>query len=487
MAITTLPAVGQGEALGPTKSNRRTVSNAARQVSADEWNALATWVQEAAQAVGLSDGSTNGSLIATSRSLRAPATIAAFGDSLSDLSYDLVAGTPNRHVYQGIAYLTWANVFLGQRLRFDSSLNFGVSGDASEDALARIDDVLEAAPDVCVVEVGSNDVEADVSPADTIAALESIYEQLIAAGILVVTFPILPRQWGGTAPEQATKTARAMRINRWIRRYALEHQGIVLADPVSELADPASSISAMRSEMTFDGTHPTVLGAMVIGRHVANAIATITSPMAPLLPSHAADVYDADENPEGNLLANGMLTGTGGSKAGEVTGDVADGCSLVRFAGSYGAGSVVASKVTRTDVPGDWQVITASGMTGGADPIYAFTQEIAGSAGDYDVGDVVELACEIEVEGASGLEGVLLVLYEYSGAGAQVTAAEAGALGTETEAEWSGIMRTPPITLSAALGASSKLSANVAFQMTGTGSAGAVIRVGRVDLRKVIS
>jgi hypothetical protein len=238
--------------------------------------------------------------------------------------------------------------------------------------------------------------------------------------------------------------------------------------------------------MTFDGTHPTVLGAMVIGRHVANALSTITSPMAPLLPSHEADVYDAAENPEGNLLTNGMMTGTGGSVAGEVTGDVADDWTLVRFAGTYSAGTVVASKTTRTDVAGDWQVITVSGMTGGTDPIYVLTVDVPGSSGDYDVGDVVELECEIEVEGADGLEGVLLVLYEYNGAGSQVTAAEAGAVGTETEAAWSGIMRTPPITLSAALGASSKLSANVAFQMTGTGSAEAIIRVGRVDLRKVI-
>jgi hypothetical protein len=53
MPITSLPIVGEGEALGPTKSDRRAVTSTSTQVAASEWNASAVAVAAVTEEVGL--------------------------------------------------------------------------------------------------------------------------------------------------------------------------------------------------------------------------------------------------------------------------------------------------------------------------------------------------------------------------------------------------------------------------------------------------
>jgi hypothetical protein len=62
MGLASLPAVGEGEELGPVKSNRRAVNDSTKQSIATEWNALAARVVEYGEVIGLEDGSTPGSL-----------------------------------------------------------------------------------------------------------------------------------------------------------------------------------------------------------------------------------------------------------------------------------------------------------------------------------------------------------------------------------------------------------------------------------------
>ena len=65
MGLSTLPAVGTGEALGPTKRNRALQTpDLARDIDADEWNAAAVALEGVCAEVGLSNGTTPGSLVA---------------------------------------------------------------------------------------------------------------------------------------------------------------------------------------------------------------------------------------------------------------------------------------------------------------------------------------------------------------------------------------------------------------------------------------
>jgi hypothetical protein len=62
MAILTIPEVGEGEALGPTKSNVRAVTSTAGQVAASEWNASAVGLAAVVAEVGLTTAPAAGSI-----------------------------------------------------------------------------------------------------------------------------------------------------------------------------------------------------------------------------------------------------------------------------------------------------------------------------------------------------------------------------------------------------------------------------------------
>jgi lysophospholipase L1-like esterase len=435
-----------------------------------------------------------GAVESTQRKRRAYATIACLGDSLfSTSSYSSTVGSTTTYYHDGVCPLTWANVFLGQRLHFGLSLNFGVAGETAAEVAARVGSVIAAAPDVCVVNGGGNDAIQKLSSDVTIAALRSAYEALIAAGILVVALPIFPQGaswWAAmTEGEATTQRLRINRVNRWIRQYCRETAGIVMADPNGALVDVTDADSVgVEAMFASDGLHLSVKGAMHIGDLIADALSVVVAPGASRLPEHNIDMYDAAENPEGNLLENGMMLGTGGTAANEVTGDVATNWTARHVFGTFGAGTIVASKEARTDgVGGDWQVLTFTNLTGGTDLVYALRQEVAGSSGYYAQGDTVEAECEIAVSGADYVESVALIVREYNGAGTAVTVAKAGEATNDryTAAAWSGIYRTPAITLTAAIGASSALQLDVSITVAGDLGADAVVKVGRVDLRKV--
>jgi lysophospholipase L1-like esterase len=434
-----------------------------------------------------------GAIESTQRKRRAYATIACLGDSLlSTSSFSSTVGSTTTHYHDGVSPITWANVFLGQRLHFDSSLNFGVSGETAAEIAARVGSVVTTAPDVCVVNGGGNDAIQQISAVTTITALESIYEQLIAAGILVVALPIFPQgaSWWAemTEGEATTQRLRVNRINRWIRRFCRETPGIVMVDPNGALVDVTDADSVgVEAMFASDGLHLSAKGAMHIGDLIADALSVVVAPGASRLPEHNIDMYDATENPEGNLLANGTMLGTGGTAANEVTGDVASDWTARHVFGTYGAGTIVASKEARTDVGGDWQVLTFTNLTGGTDIVYALRQEVSGASGYYAPGDTVEAEAEIAVSGAEYVESVALIVREYNGAGTAVTVAKAGEATNDryTAAAWSGIYRTPAITLTAAIGASSALQLDVSITVAGDLGADAVVKVGRVDLRKV--
>lgn len=425
---------------------------------------------------------------------RAPAKVAILGDSNTAAAVytDLSTGASKPRIsYQGDGYATWMNVYLGQRLQFLPELNFGVFGDTSEMMLARVPDVLQANPDVVVVMGGTNDREQLWSAQRTMTALGSIYDRLLTAGVLVIAIPIIPRSiWGAlTAPQITEQRLNQYRVNRWIRQRCIDLPGLVLADPAYALTDPASATAdPLSGYFNADGLHTDIRAAQTIGRAVADAIGPLVAPNQTSLPSHNLDAYHATLNPTGNLLSNGGMRGTGGSVSAPATGQVADSWALFRALGSAG-GTVAASKQARTDAPGDWQVLTFTGLTGGAQEVWSLRHVVFGSGGSYAAGDVIEAECEIEVSGAASLNGAMLRIREWTGSGHE---ADAYSPNTTTQtsytlSSWSGIIRTPPITIEQAVGASSQLQAYIDVWLNGAAGAAATVKIGRVDVRKVIA
>jgi len=65
-------------------------------------------------------------------------------------------------------------------------LNRGVSGDTTADAKARVQDVLNEAPGIVILEFGANDMFQKVPPAQVLINMEGIIKQLVAKGHYVL-------------------------------------------------------------------------------------------------------------------------------------------------------------------------------------------------------------------------------------------------------------------------------------------------------------
>lgn len=120
----------------------------------------------------------NRDIPSTCAMLLAKPTVIAFGDSL-------VAGYG---ASQGQDFVSKLSSTTGIPIR-----NLGRNGDTSASGLARIQDVLEAKPDIVIVLLGGNDALQRTSPAETERNLTSVLDALTAANIR----PILVGVIGG--------------------------------------------------------------------------------------------------------------------------------------------------------------------------------------------------------------------------------------------------------------------------------------------------
>lgn len=106
----------------------------------------------------------------------APATVLAFGDSL----------TAGYGVGPGDAFPTRLEASLKARGRDVRVINAGVSGDTSAGGLARLDWSLAEKPDLVVLELGSNDMLRGIDPVSTEANLDAILRKLGEAKVKVL-------------------------------------------------------------------------------------------------------------------------------------------------------------------------------------------------------------------------------------------------------------------------------------------------------------
>lgn len=108
--------------------------------------------------------------------LAAPATILAFGDSL----------TAGYGVGPADSFPTRLEAALKSRGRDVRVINAGVSGDTSAGGLARLDWSLADKPDLVVLELGSNDMLRGIDPASTETNLDAILRKLADAKVKVL-------------------------------------------------------------------------------------------------------------------------------------------------------------------------------------------------------------------------------------------------------------------------------------------------------------
>lgn len=202
----------------------------------------------------------------------------------------------------GPTYIQMASQYVDGRYFLTDGYNQGVGGQSSAQALADIATTLAENPEMCVVYLGVNDLIGTSDDAATIQGnLRAIYDALIGAGSRVVAVKIYELGVGVlTAPREAVRVA----VNAWMDTQA----DVTVVDTAT--INPVTDMS--------DGIHPNYIGAGKLGDLIGAGLD---------LNIATGDILSGYLTSSNSIFANSdnaELSGTGGSKSGGGTGDVAD-------------------------------------------------------------------------------------------------------------------------------------------------------------------
>lgn len=277
----------------------------------------------------------------------------------------------------------WANAMLGHRLNMVG--NGGVPGNTSEQILARLDKLLEVPSDIVSVLAGANDFSQSFSAAQTIGNLSAIYSKVRASGRRLLVLTTMSRATMNNAGGYEYLST----VNRWIKNYARNTPGVLLADICSAMTDPATGTPINSGGFyTADGTHPNAIGAQAMGRVIAEAL-------RPIIP--ATDIFSTSNMDPLNMMRNPCNLGTTGTVANGITGTAGSFWALT----AEGTAVATASKLARTDgMPGEWTRIKIGSEN--TAPIIATGSCLFGN-GTLAVGDRITVAVEVRTSGLAGV------------------------------------------------------------------------------------
>jgi lysophospholipase L1-like esterase len=346
----------------------------------------------------------------------------------------------------GAGYFYQANMHLRNALTLTAEA--GVSGERTEQILARVSEVLSVNSDIVVVPAGTNDVFFGRTSAQIITGLTDLYDALREGGVQLVAAPhIIPATTYTSGQRQIVQT-----VNQWITDYCRDEPKMVAVPWAAPLTDVATGLPA--TGMTYDGTHPTTTGAAFMGKVLADSL-------RPYVTGEAALTYSNTD--ETNALTNGLMTG-------DVSG-FATGYSNV----STGSPVFTARKRARGDgIPGEWQEID---LTSGTVQL----QCESGAAGTaWQVGDTVQAFLEVDTDSDFDAVTKLEVYLRGVVSGGGLVNQSAGLFDSYTSPRRppvsQGVIATVPLLVTATM-----VKFQLRLQVAGAG----VIRTARWTIRKV--
>lgn len=262
------------------------------------------------------------------------------GDSIADLG-----SSENAFLYS-INTKGWpANAFAQSSQLFEMLPDSGVAGNTTQMLLDRLQtDVINTGAQVAVIMIGTNDVHAQIDENVTIANMQSIVDQLVAAGMKVIITPITYR--GDNHP---VYTAKIDIINTAYANIAANNANVAITETFDEFN--ALAIDPVRwEEVTIDRLHPNSSGAYLMGKVISKAL---NDNLESLYPPTATQ-----------LVVNSELTGVSGSTAIGATGQAPDSFTVFYAQPISGVG---------VEYAGDSLVLRAGdGSTGGRDDAKIF-------------------------------------------------------------------------------------------------------------------
>ena len=263
--------------------------------------------------------------------------------------------------------------------------------------------------DISYIDLGTNGISSKATADSVIADIQAIINHRKAVGSRVIVKSVNLSNVTATAAGDDTRMAKHY-ANAVLKKLAdsMEFEFIdTNRFTVNRLAGTLRAPS-FANDYNTDLQHLSGLGAY------KGAVKALYPTLSRYIPEESAIPtglisYDSAKCPTGNLLTNGLFKGTGGTKGGIVTGDLADSWSAARAAGAtitaVGTMPQSASPIARTDgVPGYWAELAVDNTNVGhaAGEALRIVQTAYVSGSNYTTGDVLVLSGEAEVEYVSG-------------------------------------------------------------------------------------
>jgi hypothetical protein len=370
--------------------------------------------------------------------------VAFLGDSLTQFGINVGA---TQTQWTNCSYVPWLRWLMGDRMRTSPSLVFGIASTRTDHLVStQVPQALAARPDIAVVQHGTNDIgvfTAEQSAANIAAAVAA----LNAAGIAVVAIALVPQNgWNAARRQQAAEYNR--RLWQMSRDPA---RTLRFVDPNPGFTDYASG-NAAAGHLLSDGVHDSPAGALAKAQVIAAALDDLFPRASDLAISSGSDSYDPVLAPGGDLLVNGLMTGTGGTLANGATGAVPTGWFGGFDATGTSSATLAMGKAADPLIPTLPTATMTLGGTGDA-KIAKLDQSIAATTG-LAAGDRLTLQAEVRWSGLTGVRAVSLRLQVRDGSttfeswdGAAFT--PAGTTVVPLPPNFAGRLRTPPLTLPA--------------------------------------
>lgn len=395
--------------------------------------------------------------------------VAQYGDSITSRGTTATATTARGLLMQAQAM---------SLCRFEAShaLNFGVSGDTTTMALARIGTVLAAKPGRVFTLIGTNDITGAVPKQTIWDNIRTMADAFEAAGIPFDISTLLPRSYSmNTAYRNALywineKISREEEVRR------SPYYNVI--DCFSAMVDRSASTLSDIPASTDDGLHPIGYGAQLCASPISAFYDRVYGPPAARLMTRDS-VYSATDNPFGSLFVNPVCFGTGGTVAASAAGVVMDNMTLERSTGST---LLLTGSKGAEPAPsgGASQIVTLSGSGGAASEFGRLVTTSNMALTNVPVG--TRLVVEFDVE-QSGLQNVINIkaTTNDTGGGSATGLSGSGITGDRERATLGRrIIRTAPMTTTSSATA---VNASLSINADCTGTVAGTITVRGVRVR----
>lgn len=323
--------------------------------------------------------------------------VAAIGDSRVDaVTLDGLPGATQRR-YSAASGLNWANALLGGRLTVLP--DYGVSGERTDEIMARIDAAVATGAGTLYIMAGVNDIAQAYPTAGSsgITAFQNIRtmaEKGLAAGMIVV----IELEVGANSLDGA-KLGQVEELNAQLVDWAEGIGGVYLNDVRGEMMEAAGAGTVFRAGLSYDGTHEAPRGSFVHGRVLAKLLGDLVPPR----PVAARTAVQLPSTGRRQLLVNPLfVNATGGTRSGAVTGPV----PASWLARTSGGASVTLSAQPDPQGVGNTIILDITFAAAG-DEVY-LSQDVA--LDKWDGGEIVQPALVAELLDPTVAVGLISVV-----------------------------------------------------------------------------